>query len=111
MYRKVGVMKLYPYHKVNSDNLKSLLFVARFIGMFGYVVMISSILLFIINLFGSDTTSVIDVGERSYTMTHEWEPQISEHIIMFAFGVIAAAIAGFLAAMVSIENSLKGKQE
>jgi len=25
--------------------------------------------------------------------------------------VIAAAIAGFLAAMVSIENSLKGKQE
>ena len=42
-------------------------------------------------------------------MIHKWGAQVSEHIAMFAFGVVAVAIAGFLAAMVSIEDSLKAK--
>jgi len=101
-------MKLLPYKKIKSDNLKSLLFVARLSAFLGYILMVRSILLFIISIFFSApvTSSVVELSGFSFTVNDGPIDQTSDYILGFIIGLITLGVAGFLASMVSIENAL-----
>jgi hypothetical protein len=102
-------MKFYPYQKVKSENLKSLLFVARFIAMLGYILMARSILLFVISFFVSApvTSSVVELSGYSFTNYDGPIENSSDHVFTFILSIITLGIAGFLASMVSIEDTLR----
>ena len=96
-------MKLYPYSRIRTENLKSLLIVSRVIAVIGYILLIISVCIGLYTLFAS-SGGPVDIGSGVKII----EPGISPSVILISiWGIVSSllvlAFSGLCAAVVSCE--------
>ena len=98
-------MKLYPYSKIKTENLSTLLLAARALGIIGYLFAFLTISLWISSFFLGPKTIPVDPNGPIISMT--WNGARGMAWLM-SFGTISSAlfffvIGGLCAAVVSFE--------
>lgn len=98
-------MKVYPYSRLQSENLKPLLFSARVIGLLSYLLFAISIVLLIASLFMGPETINKPFGGATMSFT---TPDYSGVAIVGGLWSVASALSllafsGLCAAVVSAE--------
>lgn len=102
-------MKLYPYSKVETSNLKSLLLAARLLGALSYIFIVIAIVITIAGFLGA-FFQPFDLG-RGMTATI---PNLAGGSIFIGLWLIVPslfllAFSGICAAIVSCENKFTSK--
>jgi hypothetical protein len=99
-------MKLYPYSKVKTENLFTLLLASRFVGVIGYLAIVVAIGLLIFSIFagpqiilGDPNSPIISMSTPGYR-----EVVLSLSLASFISGSICLILSGLCAAVVSCEH-------
>lgn len=99
-------MKFYPYSKIQSNNLKILLYVARALAIIGFISLIVALVSFALSPFFGSESVVMDMGDGIRTSVHR-NGQMAFMMITGVWSFLSAlftlAFSGLCAAAVSAE--------
>lgn len=96
-------MKLYPYSKIKTENLKGLLIASRILGVLSYILLIVTIFIGIYGVF-SGFGGTRDLGNgMTMTVPNNSGPAIMVSIWGIVSSVCVLAFSGLCAAVVSCE--------
>lgn len=98
-------MKFYPYSKIKTENLSTLLFTARFLGVLGYLFSLFTVLLWVSSFFLGPRTFAGDPNGPIISATWSGARGIAWYL---SLGTISSAlfffvVSGLCAAVVSCE--------
>lgn len=101
-------MKLYPYSKIRTENLKSLLLASRVLGVLSYILFIITFCVGIFSVFGGPT----HLGNG---MTMAGPSIMGPTIMILIWGIVSSvcvlAFSGLCAAVVSCEHKFTTANE
>lgn len=99
-------MKYYPYSKVKTEHLLTLLLTARFVGFVGYLSIVVSLGLLVFSIFagpqsiiGDPNSPVVSMSTPGYRSA-VWALSIASFLI----GLVCMILSGLCAAIVSFEH-------
>lgn len=99
-------MKFYPYSKIQSNNLKILLYVARALAIIGFISLVVSLVSFSLSPFFGSERVVMDMGNgirSSYQKNGQTGFMLFTGVWSFLSALFILAFSGLCAAAVSAE--------
>jgi hypothetical protein len=99
-------MKLYPYSRIKTENLQTLLLVTRVLGVFGYLLIIVSIGLLISTLFMGSETTIKELGHnftQKITTRDNTDIALLGSLWSIVSSISLLVLSGLLAVVVSCE--------
>lgn len=99
-------MKFYPYSKIQSNNLKILLYVARALAIIGFVSLIVALASFVLSPFFGSESAVVDMGDgvrASIRGNAQTGVMLITGVWSFLSALFTLAFSGLCAAAVSAE--------
>lgn len=96
-------MKLYPYSKIKTENLKGLLILSRFLGLLSYVLAISTIFVGLYLTFGGPGGTTELANGATLTIQRSNGPAILITVWGIVVSLCILAVSGLCAAVVSCE--------
>lgn len=97
-------MKLYPYSKIRTKNLKSLLIASRVLGVLSYILFIITVCIGIYGVFGGSGGTTNFGNGMTMTVPSNSGPAIMISIWGIVSSVCVLAFSGLCAAVVSCEH-------
>ncbi|MCQ8877088.1 hypothetical protein NQT69_03420 [Pseudoalteromonas shioyasakiensis] len=97
-------MKFYPYSKIKTKNLSSLLFVSRALGVISYVLAISSVLIGLFLTFAGPGGTTELANGATMTISRSSGPAIMISVWGIVSSFCILAFSGLCAAVVSCEH-------
>jgi len=102
-------MKFYPYSKIETSNLKSLLVVARLLGALSYILIVIAILITIVGFLTSFSQPIELEGGITATMPNLAGGAVVMGLWVLVSSLFLLAFSGICAAVVSCENKFTSK--